>query len=99
METHNANIIDKEFFDKNLTLSFEFSRYVIAHPEIDEEIPKGALVVLLLEDDPDFNKRAMELALAKKEADQPLVTVKVQRLLPPTESRLVNPRVELVPNL
>ena len=90
---------DKEFFDKSLTLSFEFSRYAIAHPEIEEEIPKGALVVFLLEDDPDFNKRAMELALAKKETDQPVVIVKVQKLLPPTESRLVNPRVELVPNL
>jgi len=90
---------DKEFFDKSLNLSFEFSRYVIAHPEIEEEIPKGALVVLLLDDDPDFNKGAMELALTKKETDQPLVIVRVQKLLPPTESRLVNPRVKLVPNL
>ncbi|MBN2034659.1 MAG: hypothetical protein JW836_15415 [Deltaproteobacteria bacterium] len=45
---------DKDFFDKSLTLSFDFSRYIIAHPEMDEQIPKGALVVLLLEDDPDF---------------------------------------------
>jgi len=87
---------DKEFFDKSLVLSFEFSRYVIAHPEIEEKIPKGALVVLFLEDDPDFNKRAMELAQTKREADQPMVIVRIQKLLPPTESRLVNPRLELV---
>lgn len=90
---------DKEFSDKSLTLSFEFSRYILAHPEVEEQIPKGALVVLLLEDDPDFNKRAMGLAQAKREELQPVVIVRVQKLLPPTESRLVNPKLELVSNL
>ena len=90
---------DKEFSEKSLTLSFEFTRYILAHPEVEEQIPKGALVVLLLEDDPDFNKRAMELAQAKKEENQPVVIVRVQKLLPPTESRLVNPKLELVSNL
>ncbi|MBS3919304.1 MAG: hypothetical protein KG012_10480 [Deltaproteobacteria bacterium] len=90
---------DKEFFDKSLTLSFEFSRYIIAHPEMEEQIPKGALVILLLEDDPVFNQRAMELAQAKKETNQPMVVVRIQKLLPPTESRLVNPRLEMVSNL
>ena len=90
---------DKEFFDKSLTLSFEFSRYLIAHPEVEEQIQKGALVVLLLEDDPEFNQRAIELAQAKRERSQPIVIVRIQKLLPPTESRLVNPRLELVSNL
>jgi hypothetical protein len=90
---------EKDFFDKSLTLSFEFSKYIIAHPEIEDQIPKGALVVLLLEDDPEFNQRAMELAQAKRETEQPVVIVRVQKLLPPTESRLVNPKLELVSNL
>jgi hypothetical protein len=90
---------EKEFFDKSLTLSFEFSRYIIAHPEIEEQIPKGALVVLLLEEDPEYNQQAMELAQANKETNQSVVIVRVQKLLPPTESRLVNPRLELVSNL
>ena len=90
---------DKEFFEKSLTLSFEFSRYIIAHPEVEEQVPKGALVVLTLEDEPEFNKRAIELAQTKREADQPIVVVRVQKLLPPTESRLVNPRLELISNL
>lgn len=46
---------DKEFSEKSLTLSFEFSRYILAHPEVEEQIPEGALVVLLLEDDLHFN--------------------------------------------
>jgi hypothetical protein len=90
---------DKEFTDKSLTLSFEFSRYILSHPEVEDQIPKGALVVLLLEDDPDFNRRAMELAQGQKEDKQPVVLVRIQKLLPPTESRLVNPRFELVSNL
>ena len=90
---------EKEFFDKSLTLSFEFSRYLISHPEVEEQVPKGALVVLLLEDDPDFNERAMELGRVQKEEKQPMVIVRVQKLLPPTESRLVNPKLELVSNL
>lgn len=89
---------DKEFFDKSLTLSFEFSRYIIAHPEMEEKIPRGALVILLLEDDPVFNQRAMELAQTNKELSQPVVVVRIQKLLPPTESRLVNPRLEMVSN-
>ena len=92
-------MIDKEFSEKSLTLSFEFNRYILAHPEVEEQIPQGALVVLLLEDDPDFNERAMELAQTKKEEKQPVVIVRVQKLLPPTESRLVNPKLELVSNL
>jgi hypothetical protein len=90
---------DKEFFDKSLTLSFEFSRYIIAHPEMEEQIPKGALVILLLEDDPVFNQRAMELAQTNRETNRPVVIVRIQKLLPPTESRIVNPRMELVSNL
>lgn len=90
---------DKEFFDKSLALSFEFSRYIIAHPEMEEQIPRGALVVLLLEDDPEFNQRAIEVAQANKETNQPVIIVRIQKLLPPSESRLVNPRFELTSNL
>jgi hypothetical protein len=80
-------------------LSFEFSRYIIGHPEVEEQIPKGALVVLMLEDDPDFNPRAIELAQSKKEENQPVVIARIQKLLPPSESHLVNPRLELVSTL
>ena len=89
---------DKDFFDKSLTLSFEFSRYLVAHPEMEARIPKGALVVLLLEEDPEFNEQAIQLAQAKRDISQPMVIVRVQQLLPPAESRLVNPRLELVSN-
>jgi hypothetical protein len=66
---------------------------------MEEQIPNDALVVLLLEDDPEFNKHAIQLAQSKRETDQPIVIVRIQHLLPPTESRLVNPKLELVSNL
>lgn len=37
---------------RNMALSFEFSRYLLDHPEIEAQIPEGAYVVLLPEDGP-----------------------------------------------
>ena len=45
---------------RNMILSFEFSRYLLEHPEIEVQIPEGASVVLLPEDDPElceYNKQ------------------------------------------
>jgi hypothetical protein len=44
---------DSKLIENNLELSFEFTRYLLAHPEMDERIPKGAQVVLL----PDCDER------------------------------------------
>jgi hypothetical protein len=46
---------------KNLELSFEFTRYLLAHPEMEEKIPKGAQVVLL----PDYDERLRRFNLKK----------------------------------
>ena len=40
--------------EKNITLSFEFERYVTEHPEILGQIPEGAAVVFLPKDDPEL---------------------------------------------
>lgn len=88
---------DELFWELQRTLSAEFSKYVLDHPEMDEQIPDGALVVFNLEDNPEFNEWAIGVAKSQREANQPVVVVKTQKLLPPLESRLVNPRVELSP--
>ncbi|MBI4488851.1 MAG: hypothetical protein HY694_07170 [Deltaproteobacteria bacterium] len=41
-----------QLVEKNLELSFEFVRYLLAHPELEKRIPKGARVVLL----PDYDE-------------------------------------------
>jgi hypothetical protein len=84
---------EREFVDKSLSLSFEFNRYLIAHPEVAENIPKEAQIFFILEDDPEFSEKEMRLAKNSREEGRPQVFVKVEKLIPPFESRLINPQV------
>jgi hypothetical protein len=80
--------------EKNITLSFEFERYILEHPEVLEQMPDGARVVLLPRDDPELyriNLHAAQKALEEGET-APIVYVEIEALAP-TRSRLVNPRL------
>lgn len=85
---------EQELFTKNLRLSREFDLYLTEHPEVAERIPADALIVVLPEDDPELCARNQELAQARREPGQALVSVKVGKLTPP-RSRLVNPKVDV----
>ena len=86
----------RDFFSKNLTLSTEFDLYLLDHPEVAEQIPKNALIVLLPEDDQDLCTYNLENAKKKKEPGQKVVYVKIRGLEPP-RSRLISPELELAP--
>jgi hypothetical protein len=86
---------DPEFWRLQRTLAFEFSKYVLAHPEIDAQIPEGAQVVFLLEGEDRFNALSRRQAAAQHEKGQPVVLVRVKGLRPPLESRLISPELEL----
>jgi hypothetical protein len=84
-----------EIFEKNLTLSTEFSLYLLEHPEFADTLPDKAHVVLLPKDDPELckaNLGAASLYGQRDGDDRPLVYVEIERLAP-IRSRLVNPRV------
>ena len=84
-----------EIFEKNLTLSTEFSLYLLEHPEFADTLPDKAHVVLLLKDDLELckaNLKAASLYGQRDGDDRPLVYVEIERLAP-VRSRLVNPRV------
>ncbi|MGE0681398.1 MAG: DUF5647 family protein [Candidatus Binatia bacterium] len=87
-------------FLKNLTLSTEFNKYLIEHPEFAEQIPDEAVVVLLPADDPELCQENLRLTEANKSIDdapnRPVVHVRTECLAPPPPSRLVNPTVETV---
>lgn len=85
--------------EKNITLSFEFGRYVLEHPEVLEQIPQGAEIVLLPRDDPELYRINLEAARrAQRERDaHPVVYVEIEALAPP-RSRLVNPRLTAQPS-
>jgi hypothetical protein len=84
-----------EIFEKNLTLSTEFSLYLLEHPEFADTLPDKAHVVLLPKDDLklcEANLKAASFYGQRDGDDRPLVYVEIERLAP-VRSRLVNPRV------
>ena len=83
---------DAELAKKNIELAFEFSRLVLARPELDGRIPEDAMVVFEVADDPALTRYNRSLAKRNREPGQPVVVVHVSRLAP---SRLVNPHLTL----
>jgi hypothetical protein len=85
---------DNQIFEKNLILSTEFDRYVLEHPEIAEEIPHNAQIVLLPEDDEELCRENARLAQEQRDPGQKVVYVHVGSLAPQL-SRLTNVSVEV----
>jgi len=90
---------EKEFVEKGIRLSFEFSKYLIEHPEFEEKIPEGAEVVIFSDDDSEFNEKAEKLAEKSKEEGQQIIFIKVKGLAPGAASRLINPELILAPSI
>ena len=86
----------RDFFTKNLTLSTEFDLYVMEHPEVAEQIPQNAIVVLLPEDDQELCAYNIENANKHKKANQEVIFVRIRGLEPP-HSRLISPKLEPAP--
>jgi hypothetical protein len=90
-----------EIIERNITLSFEFSLYVMEHPSFARQIPKDARIVLLPRDDPELceiNRQAAEKAkMIDDEPNRPMVYVEVE-CLRPIRSRLVGPRLVRSPH-
>jgi hypothetical protein len=86
--------------EKNITLSFEFERYVAEHPEMLNQIPDGAAVVFLPKDDPELYRINLETA-RKAQADGKATSIIFLELeaLAPARSRLVNPHLIARPSL
>jgi len=96
MMTYNRETI----VEKNITLSFEFERYILEHPDVLERIPQGAEIVLLPRDDPELYRINLEaVRRAQREGDtRSVVYVEIEALAPP-RSRLVSPRLTAHPSL
>jgi len=89
-------LTEDEITERNITLSFEFSLYVMEHPSFARQIPNGAQVVLLPKYDPELceiNREAAEKTrMIDDEPNRPMVYVEVE-CLRPIRSRLVRPRL------
>ena len=84
---------EKEYFQKNLELSTEFSKHLLAHPELDSEIPEDAQLVFLDDSDLVLTQKNLDLAKRQKQEGQPILFVHVKGLRPEV-SRLIEPHLE-----
>jgi len=88
-------VSETEFRDKNISLSIEFSKYIFEHPELEDKIPKGAQVVLLPEYDKKLSEYNLMIAEKQREEGQPVVYVRIKRLLAPRLSRVEEAELEV----
>ena len=89
---------EQECFDKNLELATEFSKYLLAHPELEPQIPQGAQISFILENDPELTQRNLEIAKKQKAEGQSTIFVRVKGLRQEV-SRLIEPRLEKTASL
>ena len=66
----------EDLFRKNQQLSTEFELYILEHPEIEEQIPDNAMIVLVPEYDQELATKNIELAEANKEPGQTIVYIR-----------------------
>ena len=83
-----------EIFIKNNILQCEFSKYLLEHPDVGDQIPFNAQVVLLPQDDPELCKKNIEITKAQRETGQAVVYVYIDKLAPQM-SRIVNPQIKI----
>jgi hypothetical protein len=82
---------NKDFWELQREIIFEWSRYVLSHPDILDDVPNNARIVFMLDDNPAFTSWSLKMNEAKRESDQPIIYVRVKKFLP---SRLVEPHLE-----
>ena len=88
------------FERKNTELIKEFNRYIREHPEFAESIPDGAVVVMQLEGDEEFNAWSRRLAESRAQEGQPgrpIVYIKIKGLAP-LHSRIKDLELEQAAN-
>ena len=79
----------------NVQLIGEFNQYVFDHPDILEKIPNGAMVVLQLEGDEEYNAWSRRIAESGRDPDRPLAYFHIRKLAPP-RSRILEGEVVTV---
>ena len=86
---------ERELIEKNINLSIEFSKYIFEHPEFEDKIPKGAQVILLPEYDEGLSAYNLMIAEKQREEGQPVVYVRIEKLLAPRLSRVSKAELEV----
>jgi len=77
MDTLNPKVVADKVFE----LMEQFNHYVFAHPDILDELPERAVLVLLDPEDEEFNRAniAMVKSSPKPPEDAPLVYIRMTK--------------------
>ena len=86
---------EEETIENNINLSIEFSKYIFEHPELEDKIPRGAQVVLLPKYDKELSSYNLMIAEKQREKGQPVVHVRIDKLLAPRLSRVSKAELEV----
>ena len=93
IESEQGEMRKEDLFRKNHLLGIEFDRYLLEHPEVMEQIPDGAEIYFLPEDDPDLFRENLKIAKVKKMERGTVLLVKIGKISPP-RSRLQDVSLE-----
>jgi len=69
---------DDEVFELNVDLQAAFMQYVMARPEVLDQLPDDFRLVILSDDDPELSWRNLELLKEQGDADKPIVIVRMR---------------------
>jgi hypothetical protein len=86
--------VNKQLQERHALLIEEFNQYLFDYPEFLEQIPQGAVVVLQLKGDEEYNRWSRKIARKTREKRQPLAFIEIQKLAP-ARSCLVEPQLRL----
>lgn len=66
----------------NTKLVFELTDYILHNEDFADQIPKDALLIVQLRNDPGFNRWARKIAQPARDPGQPVVYVYIEKLHP-----------------
>ena len=87
---------EKEMIERNIELSAEFSRYLFEHPEIEENIPMEAEIILLPEFDQELKKYNLKLGKNVEASGAKVIYVTIKDIRPKTLSRIEKNRIRIL---
>ena len=76
----------EEIVKKNLDLHAEWMKYVFEHPDVLDRVPKGAVLVLLPEDDDELYAENSKTLEDNKKKNIPIFVVKMKTPKPQISS-------------
>ena len=67
-----------EIINKNLDLHAEWMKYVFENPDVLDKVPKGAVLVILPEDDKELYEENYKILEKNKEMRVPVLVVRMK---------------------